>query len=462
MLHFPQGFLWGSSTSGPQSEGRVDGDGKGDNDWDHWFALEPDKFDGRAGPDETATFYTHYREDIDLLVATGHNAFRTSIQWSRLIPDGVGAVNEQAVTFYRDVFQRIRDKGIRLLVNLYHFDLPFALQQKGGWEHKDTVAAYERYAHTCFSLFHDLVDTWITFNEPIVPVECGYLYQYHYPCKVDAKAAVAVAYHTQLASALAVKQCHDLNPQHRIGIVLNLTPAYPRSNHPADLRAARIAELFQAKSFLDPSVKGRYPEELVALLKEHQLLPEYTETELDIIARHTVDFLGVNYYQPLRVCAPRYAPNPEAPLMPEHFYEHYVMPGRKMNPYRGWEIYEQGLYDIAQMIQKEYGNIEWLVTENGMGVAEEQRFCQDGVIEDTYRIDFYKEHLKVLHRAIASGANCRGYLVWTFIDCWSWLNGFKNRYGLVSLDRTTQKRSIKRSGYWFRQLSEQNGFDETS
>ena len=277
---------------------------------------------------------------------------------------------------------------------------------------------------------------------------------------MDAAAAVKVAYHTQLASSLAVQVCHEVDPSYRIGVVLNLTPAYPRSQHPADVKAARIAELFQAKSFLDPSVLGTYPPELVEILRERALLPEVDPSDLELIKKHTVDFLGVNYYQPMRVSAPRYAPNPESPMLVEQFYEPYVMPGRKINPHRGWEIYVQGLYDIAQNIKENYGNIEWLLTENGMGVEGEEKFRQNGEIQDDYRIDFVKDHLRELHRAIQEGANCKGYLMWTFIDCWSWLNGYKNRYGLVELDLATQERRLKKSGHWFRELSQQNGFEE--
>ena len=311
---------------------------------------------------------------------------------------------------------------------------------------------------TKWSQIATIVYQWITFNEPIVPVEFGYFYDAHYPHKVDEEAAVKVAYHTQLASSRAVKACHELLPNSKIGIVLNLTPAYPRSQHPADVKAARIADLFQAQSFLDPSVLGTYPQELVEILHEHGLLPDATEEELDLIRDNTVDFLGVNYYQPLRVMAPRFVKHPESPLLPEHFYEPYVMPGRKINPHRGWEIYEQGIYDIAQNIKENYGNIEWMLTENGMGVEGEEKFRQDGMIQDDYRIDFVKGHLRELHRAIEDGANCKGYLIWTFIDCWSWLNSYKNRYGLVELDLETQERRLKKSGHWFKELSDNNGF----
>ena len=461
MINFPKDFLWGTSTSGPQTEGRFAGDGKGDNLWDYWYQVEPHRFRFQEGPGLTSTFYENWEEDIELLVETGHTAFRTSIQWSRIFPEGRGEANSAGVAFYRQVFERIKEKGIHLMVNLYHFDLPFALQEQGdGWENKETVYAYRDYARFCFETYGDLVDQWITFNEPIVPVEFGYFYDAHYPHKVDAAAAVKVAYHTQLASSLAVQVCHEVAPNYRIGVVLNLTPAYPRSQHPADAKAARIAELFQAKSFLDPSVLGTYPPELVEILRERNLLPEVDPSDLELIKEHTVDFLGVNYYQPMRVSAPRYAPNPESPMLVEQFYEPYVMPGRKINPHRGWEIYEQGLYDIAQNIKENYGNIEWLLTENGMGVEGEEKFRQNGEIQDDYRIDFVKDHLRELHRAIQEGANCKGYLMWTFIDCWSWLNGYKNRYGLVELDLATQERRLKKSGHWFRELSQQNGFEE--
>ena len=461
MINFPHDFLWGTSTSGPQTEGRFAGDGKGDNLWDYWYQVEPHRFRFQEGPGLTSTFYENWEEDIELLVETGHTAFRTSIQWSRIFPEGCGEANPAGVAFYRQVFERIKEKGIHLMVNLYHFDLPFALQEQGdGWENKETVYAYRDYARFCFETYGDLVDQWITFNEPIVPVEFGYFYDAHYPHKVDAAAAVKVAYHTQLASSLAVQVCHEVAPNYRIGVVLNLTPAYPRSQHPADAKAARIAELFQAKSFLDPSVLGTYPPELVEILRERNLLPEVDPSDLELIKEHTVDFLGVNYYQPMRVSAPRYAPNPESPMLVEQFYEPYVMPGRKINPHRGWEIYEQGLYDIAQNIKENYGNIEWLLTENGMGVEGEEKFRQNGEIQDDYRIDFVKDHLRELHRAIQDGANCKGYLMWTFIDCWSWLNGYKNRYGLVELDLATQERRLKKSGHWFRELSQQNGFEE--
>lgn len=458
MIKFPDNFYFGSATSATQCEGAYNRDGKGLNIWDLWSNTEPNRFFNGVLSYDTSTFYDNYKEDIKLLKEIGHNSFRTSISWSRLFPNGYGEINKKAVEFYRNVFEELKKNDMEPFVNLYHFDMPASLQEIGGWENYNVTEYYKEYAKTCFELFGDIVKRWFTFNEPIVHVECGYLNCYHYPCKVDPKAAVQVAYHTALASAKAIREYHKLNQGGKIGIVLNLTPAYPRSDNPADVKAARIAELFANKSFLDPSLKGEYDNELIDMIKEHNIMPKYTDEDLNIIKENTVDFLGVNYYQPIRVCARRSMPNPEAPFTPDYYYDNFEMPGRKMNPYRGWEIYPKGIYDIAINIKNNYGNIEWMITENGMGVENEERFKVNGRIEDDYRIDFYKDHLTWLHKGIEEGSNCIGYHVWTGIDNWSWLNAYKNRYGLVELDLKTQKRTIKKSGEWFKELSKNKGF----
>lgn len=458
MIKFPDNFYFGSATSATQCEGAYNRDGKGLNIWDLWSNTEPNRFFNGVLSYDTSTFYDNYKEDIKLLKEIGHNSFRTSISWSRLFPNGYGEINKKAVEFYRNVFEEFKKNDMEPFVNLYHFDMPASLQEIGGWENYNVTEYYKEYAKTCFELFGDIIKRWFTFNEPIVHVECGYLNCYHYPCKVDPKAAVQVAYHTALASAKAIREYHKLNQGGKIGIVLNLTPAYPRSDNPADVKAARIAELFANKSFLDPSVKGEYDNELIDMIKEHNIMPKYTDEDLNIIKENTVDFLGVNYYQPIRVCARRSMPNPEAPFTPDYYYDNFEMPGRKMNPYRGWEIYPKGIYDIAINIKNNYGNIEWMITENGMGVENEERFKVNGRIEDDYRIDFYKDHLTWLHKGIEEGSNCIGYHVWTGIDNWSWLNAYKNRYGLVELDLKTQKRTIKKSGEWFKELSKNKGF----
>ena len=395
--------------------------------------------------------------------ATGHNSFRTSIQWSRLIPEGVGAVNPQAVDFYNSFIDELITNGIEPFINLYHFDMPMALQAKGGWLNRETVDAYVNFARTCFDLFGDRVKYWFTHNEPIVPVEGGYLYNFHYPNEVNMKHAVQVAFHEMLASSLAVRAYHE-KQDGKIGIILNLTPSYPRDeNNPEDVKAAQIADAFFNRSFLDPAIKGEYPADLIAIIKELDMMPEYTAEDLQTIKENTIDLLGVNYYQPRRVQAKEKPidKNPQNP-MPDDFFDYYDMPGKKMNPYRGWEIYEKGIYDIMMNVRDNYGNLPCYISENGMGVEGEERYINaNGQIEDDYRIEFVKNHLRYLHQAIHEGANCLGYHMWTCMDNWSWNNAYKNRYGLIAVDLDKQgKRTIKKSGYFFKELSDKNGFED--
>ncbi|MDZ5501825.1 glycoside hydrolase family 1 protein [Enterococcus cecorum] len=460
---FPQDFFWGSAASGPQTEGRVAGDGKGENIWDYWYHKNPTSFFNQVGPDKTSQVYTKYKEDIQLMKQVGHNSFRTSIQWSRLIPDGIGEVNEKAVQFYNDYIDELIANGIEPFINLYHFDMPMKLQEQGGWLNRQTVEAYVNYAKTCFKLFGDRVKYWFTHNEPIVPVEGGYLYQFHYPTEVNMKHAVQVGYHEALASALAIQAYHQMNLGGQIGIILNLTPSYPYDeNNPADVKASQLADAFFNRSFLEPSIKGEYPQDLIEVVKQLDLLPERKAEDAAIFKENTIDFLGINYYQPRRIKAKEDLSkvDPNHP-MPDDFFDNYEMPGRKMNPYRGWEIYEKGIYDILINVRDNYGNIPCYISENGMGVEGEERFInEEGQIEDDYRIEFVQNHLKYVHQAIQEGANCKGYHMWTCMDNWSWLNAYKNRYGFISVDLVNDgKRTIKKSGHWFKQVADQNGFE---
>ena len=460
---FPENFWWGSAASGPQTEGIVEGDHKGQNIWDYWYEQEPTKFFNQVGPAKTSRFYEKYKEDIQLMKETGHNSFRTSIQWSRLFPEGTGEVNQTAVDFYNNVIDELLANGIEPFMNLYHFDMPMGLQEKGGWLSRETVEAYVHFAKTCFELFGDRVKKWFTHNEPIVPVEGGYLYQFHYPLEVNLKKAVQVGYHEALASAKAIKAYHEMNLKGEIGIILNLTPSYPRDeNNPEDVKAAAIADAFFNRSFLDSAVKGEFPQDLVDLLREIDHLPEMEPEDLAIIKENTVDLLGVNYYQPRRIKAKESTAKLAEGPMPDDYFDNYIMSGRKMNPYRGWEIYEKGIYDILTNLRENYGNIRCFISENGMGVEGEEAYINaDGSIEDDYRIEFVKDHLVYVHQAIQEGSNVQGYHMWTCMDNWSWTNAYKNRYGFIAVDLEQEgKRTIKKSGRWFKEMTSQNGFNE--
>ncbi|MDE5054976.1 glycoside hydrolase family 1 protein [Niallia taxi] len=458
--NFPENFWWGSAASATQTEGAANVDGKGQNIWDYWYEQQPERFFDGVGPQDTSQFYVKYKEDIKLMKEIGHNSFRMSISWSRLFPEGKGEINPKAVEFYNNVINEFIENGVEPFVGLFHFDMPMELQKIGGWANREVVDAYVNYTSICFELFGDRVKKWFTHNEPIVPVEGGYLYDFHYPNEVDFKKAVQVGYHTILASAKAIQAYKNQGQDGKIGIVLNLTPSYPRSQNPADVKASVLADAFFNRSFLDPSVKGEFPQELVAILKEEGFMPEIADGDLEIIRNNTVDILGVNYYQPRRVKAKEHLPNPEAPFMPDRYFDNYVMPGRKMNPHRGWEIYEKGIYDILINLKDNYGNIECFISENGMGVEGEEKFRDEtGIIQDDYRIEFISDHLKWVHQAIAEGSNVKGYHLWTFMDNWSWTNAYKNRYGFVSVNLNKDgERTVKKSGQWFKEVAENNGF----
>ncbi|MCD8921169.1 glycoside hydrolase family 1 protein [Staphylococcus gallinarum] len=456
-ISFPKHFWWGSAASATQTEGTQSIDDQ--TNWDYWYQQEPNRFFDQVGPDVASNFYYTYKDDIQLMKATGHNSFRLSISWTRLINQETGDVNEAAVDFYNKVIDELISNDIEPFVNLYHFDMPLKQQEQGGFESKVVVKHYLDYAQTCFELFGDRVTKWFTFNEPIVPVEGGYFYNFHYPDVNDAKRGIQFAFHTILANAKVIELFKSRGYQGEIGIILNLTPSYPRSNNHADVRAAEIADLFFNRSFLDPVTKGEFPSGLIEILEQHDLLPEYEAKDLQVIKQNTIDLLGVNYYQPRRIKAKDNLPNPNAPFKPEYYFDNYEMPGRKMNPYRGWEIYPKGIYDIMINLKQNYSNIKSFISENGMGVENEQRFLKDGRIEDDYRMRFLQDHLYWLHRALDEGANCHGYHMWTFMDNWSWMNAYKNRYGFISVDLENQKRTIKKSGYWFKDLAETNQFD---
>ncbi|WP_304968148.1 glycoside hydrolase family 1 protein, partial [Ileibacterium valens] len=256
--------------------------------------------------------------------------------------------------------------------------------------------------------------------------------------------------------AKAIKAYRDSKKNGEIGIILNLTPAYPESDSKEDAAAAKFADEFFNQSFLDPAIKGEFPKDLEELLRKDGVLWDLSEEDRKTIAENTVDFLGVNYYHPKRVRAPK-NPDKYENWMPDRYFEEYEWKEGRINPYRGWEIFPKAIYDIAKNVQDNYGNIKWFISENGMGVEGEERFRkEDGSIEDDYRIDFYNEHLAHLHKAIEEGSNCFGFHAWTAMDCWSWNNAYKNRYGFIGVDLGDQSRKIKKSGRWLKEVSDEN------
>ncbi|MDR2803501.1 MAG: glycoside hydrolase family 1 protein [Treponema sp.] len=468
MVHykFPKNFWWGAATSGPQSEGFFNKPHL--NLMDYWFQKDPGVFFNGIGPDTASAFYSNYEEDIKLMKSIGMNSFRTSIQWTRLIDDfETGAVNAEGKIFYNKVIDTLLRHDITPVINLYHFDMPLELFKKyDGWLGRKTLDLFTLFAKTAFQLFGDRVHHWAVINEPMVQPEAGYLYGFHYPNYVGrGKDAVQIIYNIALASAKVISAFRESEAQKnggKIGVILNLTPAYPASESVEDIEAGHFAGDFFNNSFLDPACGGFFPPRLVECLQKDRVIWNEEAGDKELIAANTVDFLGVNYYHPKRVQARKNALPAElsAQWMPDIYFEEYDWPQKRMNPYRGWEIYPKALYDIAIDIKNRYPSIPWYVSENGMGVEGEERFInKDGRIDDDYRIEFYEEHLAYLCKAIAEGSSCFGYHAWTAFDCWSWNNAYKNRYGYIAIDLKTQKRTVKKSGYWLRETAKQNGFN---
>lgn len=457
MKKFPKGFLWGSAASGVQTEGY--NNKVHDSIWDAWFKKDPQRFYKQISSEVVSNSFVNYKADIQLMKDIGFNSFRTSIQWSRLIKDfKTGETDPVAVSFYNDYIDEMISNGIEPIMGLYHFDMPYELQEiYGGFESKEVVDYYVIYAKKAFELFGDRVKKFVTFNEPIVPVEGGYLYDFHYPNKNDMKLALQVGYNTILAHAQAVSAYRSLNLSGEIGVVLNLTPSYTEDDSEENKYAAYMADLIFNRSFLDPMVLGVFPNDLVSEIGKYNMLPEYTKEELDIIEENGIDFLGVNYYVPRRVRKP----SNEFKLYefsPERYFENYVDPSKRLNPYRdNNEIHPEALYDIAQNINKNYNNIPWYVSEIGIAMdLNSEGAPVAGIIDDSYRIGLLEEHLAELHRAIEEGSSCFGIHTWTFIDNWSWINSFKRRYGFYRLDLDSGERILKKSGLWFKTLTETN------
>lgn len=447
-VSFPSSFSFGAATSGPQSEGGVEF--KQDSIWDYWYKTNPEVFHNNVGPNVTCNTYNEYEKDVELMKECGLNSFRTSIQWSRIFNDfETLEINTDAIEFYTNYFKKIKEANIDLYVNLFHFDLPFYLQNTyDGFLSAEVVNKYVEFAKVCFKHFDMYVDKWITYNEPIAYTRSVYFDNNIYPNTKSCQKYV-LANNNILISHMKTVEYYKANYNKEIGIVLDLlTPIIEDDTH---LMAQQVYDAFINKIYLDPCIKGEYNEFYLSILKKHDI-----EIELyDNLVK--MDFVGINYYQPGFV-KNRETKYTESEFYPWYYFDAYIPEGVRINEHRGWAIEPKVVYNIAKSIQEEYGNIPWYLSENGMGVEGEEKYIVNGVVKDTYRTEFIEEHLYYLAKAINEGSNCFGYHLWTFIDCWSWKNSFKNRYGLVSLDLETREKTLKQNAYFYKDLAKNKYF----
>lgn len=457
-LKIPENFIIGAASSAWQTEGWKGKKEGQDSFLDSWYKNEAFVWHECYGPAVATDFMTHYQADADLMKEIHLTHYRTSINWARFFTDYESlTVDEEYAQHISDVIDALIQAGVEPMLCLEHYEVPAYLMEKyDGWSSRHAADLYAGYAKEAFARYGDRVKHWFTFNEPIVTQTRCYLDAIRWPHEQDSKKWMLWNYHKALASAKAVEAFRAGNYAGRIGCILNPEMVYPRSSSKEDQLAAEMYDLFYNRVFFDPMVKGIYPQELTDLCKKYGIYFDPAPADLQVIKDNTVDCLGINQYYPKRVRSPRCQRREDAPFHPEMFFEEFDLPGKEMNSSRGWEIYPKVMYDMAQYLKNNYGNIPWFVSENGMGQENEERFMDEqGMIADDYRIDFISRHLRYLLQAVGEGANCEGYMLWAFTDCVSPMNAFKNRYGLVRIALDEQRtRSLKKSAYWYKSLIE--------
>jgi len=430
---FPSDFVWGAATASYQIEGAVHEDGRGESVWDR-FSATPGKVRGGDTGDVACDFYHRYRDDIRLMKELGIDAFRFSIAWPRIFPQGGGRVNEAGLDFYDRLVDEVLANGIEPYATLFHWDTPQALEDSGGWPVRPTAEAFAEYAEVVAARLGDRVRNWITHNEPWVHAWIGHAWGKHAPGRTSEADAVAAAHHLLLSHGWAVDAIRKSAPDARVGITLNLSHAYAASDTPEDEAAAYRVDGEGNRWFLDAVYRGSYPADL--LDRNELVAPFIQDGDFDVISA-PIDFLGVNNYFRFIVGAtadgPRMVRNPEA--------QHTQM---------GWEVYPDGLHQLLVRISRDYEPGAIYITENGAAFPDVR--VHDGRVHDPERTAYLSSYIDAVGRAVEDGAPVKGYFVWSMLDNFEWAEGYSKRFGLVYIDYPTLERVPKDSFYWYRDL----------
>ena len=462
---FPKDFLWGASTSAYQVEGGWDADGKSPSIID--MCKHPE---GTADFKVASDFYHHYKEDLRLMHEMGLKAYRFSIAWTRVIPDGVGAVNEKGLAFYEDVIDTCREYGIEPIVTMYHFDLPYCLEEQGGWNNRDTIDAFVEYVKVLFARFGKKVTYWLTINEQntmiLHPGAIGTPKGGTLPTK---KELYQQNHHLMLAQARVMKLCHEMCPNGKIGPALNTTAMYPETCKPEDSIAAHNWESIRCWNFLDVAVFGRYNRLAFSYLEDRDIAPVVLLEDADILKGANPDFIAINYYSTATIAESKN----DASDVSARAGDQQIMLGEKgvyraaENPYvgktpYGWVVDPVGLRMTLRKVCERY-DLPILITENGIGAPD--KLEKDGKIHDDYRISYLKAHVEQIQMAITDGVQMLGYCPWSAIDVVSTHQGYGKRYGFIYVDRDEfdlkgMKRYPKDSYYWYQKVIELNGLPE--
>lgn len=445
-VRFPGSFLWGVATAAYQIEGAVQEDGRGESIWDR-FSHTPGKILNGDTGDVACDHYHRYREDVALMADLNVRTYRFSIAWPRIFPTGAGAPNPKGVDFYKRLLDELERQNIIPAITLYHWDLPQALEDQGGWRNRETAARFAEYAAYMFRELGDRVPLWITHNEPWVAAFLGHAFGVHAPGLTDWSAALLAGHHILLSHGLAVQVYRAAGLRGRIGITLNLGPQMAASDRPEDQVAAQRADGYHNRWFLDPLFHGNYPQDMVELYGP-LFRPEWVRGDDMAVIAEPVDFLGVNYYTRGVV---------------QHSDEGVLRirsvqvdaPRTEM----GWEVYPQGLTDLLLRLHADYGGPVMYITENGAAYRDEP--APDGRVHDPERIDYLRRHFLAAHQALSQGVDLRGYYVWSLMDNFEWAFGYSKRFGIVYIDYATQRRIPKDSAFWFRGVAATGEVDDS-
>lgn len=438
-ITFPDDFLWGTATSSYQIEGAVNEDGRGPSIWDTFSYHSGKISDGSTG-DIACDHYHRYPEDIALMKELGLHAYRFSIAWPRIFPTGRGAVNEKGLDFYSRLVDALLEAGIAPNATLYHWDLPQALQDEGGWPSRHTAEAFAEYADVVTRHLGNRVKTWGTFNEPYVSAYVGYYDGRHAPGHNSREEMVLASHHILLAHGKTVPIIRANVPDAAVGITLDLYPIKAASEGELDQRAAQLWDGRQNRWYLDPLVGRGYPADVVQHYESD--MAHVQEGDLESIAA-PIDYLGINYYRP-EVARDPQEQTPQTVFYPEEKTE------------MGWAVEAESLYVTLMRLTTEYSFPALYVTENGRAVADE--VADDGRIYDEPRRSYLERHFTAAKRAIDDGAPLKGYYVWSFLDNFEWGHGYTKRFGIVWVDYETQERILKESAHWYKEVIAQNGF----
>lgn len=450
-IDFPTDFLWGSATSAYQIEGSPLADGAGPSIWQR-FLHTPELVrasDGsaftkiRETGDIACDHYRRYADDVALMKSLGMKAYRFSISWSRILPQGKGSINHAGIDFYERLVDTLLENDIEPNATLFHWDLPAALDDLGGWLNRDIANWFADYAALMFKKLDGRVKMWATLNEPWVVTDGGYLHGALAPGHRNLYEAPIASHNLLRAHGAAVKAYRD-EGNNRIGLVVNLEPKYAASSGDADLAASKRAEAYMNRQYLDPVFHGKYPAEMKDIFGD--AWPQWPADDMALI-QQPIDFLGINYYTrnvtrddpkqwPVRASAVRQA--------------------QATYTETGWEVYAQGLTDTLLWVKEQYGDMPMYVTENGAAFFDPPT-AEGGRVVDPLRVDYLHKHLRAIHAAREQGADLRGYYVWSFLDNLEWSLGFSKRFGIVHVNFESQERTPKDSAHFYAKVIASNG-----